>query len=90
MALLPPASEFSHWGLLSVQFMLPTLFPSVIYPLITTWKISVLEPGIKAVPFLVPSATCGHVLVLPTPSLAPLCGSFLGVYPIIVQRGLEP
>lgn len=37
----------------------------------------------KAVSFLVPSATCGHLPVIPTPSLAPLCGlSLAGLPPV--------
>ena len=34
--------------------MFPTLFPSVTQPLIATWEISVPEPDVKAVSFLVP------------------------------------
>lgn len=83
MAAVQPASEFSHWGLWSVQFMFPTLFLGVIHPPIATQKISVLKPGMKAVSFLVPSATCGHLPVIPTPSLAPLCGlSLAGLPPV--------
>lgn len=82
-------SGFSHWGLSSAKFVFPTLFPSVIYPLISTWRITVLEPGIKTVSFLLPGATCGHILVFPHLFLAPLW-IFLWLIPFIVEGGSEP
>lgn len=60
--------------------MFPTLFPSVMRPLVSTQKISVCEAGPGTVSCLVPGATCGRTLVFPTPCLAPLHESIFAAH----------
>ena len=67
-----PDTRISHWNLLSVLCVFPTLFPSVMRPLLPAQKISVSEAGSETASCLVPGATCGHALVFSTPFLAPL------------------
>lgn len=59
--------------------MFPTLFPSVRHLLISAQEISVSEEGINTGSCLMPGATCGHALVVPTPFLASLHESIFAV-----------
>lgn len=54
-------------------------------PQISAQKISVSEEGINTGSRLVPDATCGHALVVPTPFLAPLHESTFAVHLTLVR-----